>query len=101
MKILKDKVLRKSLMSDLNLRVKACRVLRGIPYDGIKPSMEVANVAFEIRARPKSDGICKIVNRCVVTGRSRAVFRKHRVNRIRLRDDALRGALPGMSKKTW
>jgi ribosomal protein S14 len=101
MKILKDKVLRKSLLGDLNLRILASRALRGVPYSGISPSLEVSTVAFEIRSLPKGDGICKIVNRCVVTGRSRAVFRKQRVNRIRLRDDALRGALPGVSKKTW
>jgi small subunit ribosomal protein S14 len=40
-------------------------------------------------------------NRCAVTGRSRAYYRKFGISRIALRDLALAGQLPGVRKSSW
>ena len=40
-------------------------------------------------------------NRCEITGRKRAVYRKFRVSRIMLRELALQGMVPGMRKASW
>ncbi len=40
-------------------------------------------------------------NRCAVSGRSRAFYRKFGVSRIALRDLALRGQIPGIIKASW
>ena len=40
-------------------------------------------------------------NRCQITGRSRAVYRKFGISRIVLRELALRGMIPGMRKASW
>jgi small subunit ribosomal protein S14 len=40
-------------------------------------------------------------NRCCVSGRSRAYYRKFGISRIALRELALTGQLPGMRKSSW
>jgi small subunit ribosomal protein S14 len=39
--------------------------------------------------------------RCMLTGRSKAVYRKFGLCRVALRDLALRGDLPGVTKSSW
>lgn len=39
--------------------------------------------------------------RCMLTGRSHAVYRKFGLCRVMLRDLALRGDLPGVIKSSW
>ena len=43
----------------------------------------------------------KIHNRCLVTGRAKSVYRKFKISRIELRELALKGSIPGYSKKSW
>lgn len=38
---------------------------------------------------------------CKLTGRSRSVYRKFKVSRIKLRELALEGKIPGMRKASW
>jgi len=38
---------------------------------------------------------------CALTGRSRGVYRKFKVSRIKLRELALDGKIPGMRKASW
>jgi small subunit ribosomal protein S14 len=40
-------------------------------------------------------------NRCSVTGRSRGVYRKFGLARVKLREAANRGELPGLTKASW
>ena len=40
-------------------------------------------------------------NRCSVTGRSRGVYRKFGLGRVKLREAANRGELPGLTKASW
>jgi small subunit ribosomal protein S14 len=43
----------------------------------------------------------RIIRRCQICGRSRAVYRKFGICRICLRERALRGEVPGMRKASW
>lgn len=43
----------------------------------------------------------KVVNRCMVTNRSRGVLKKFKLNRILLKDMLKVGILPGYKKATW
>ncbi|MEM6331937.1 MAG: 30S ribosomal protein S14 [Planctomycetota bacterium] len=38
---------------------------------------------------------------CALTGRSRGVYRKFKLSRIKLRELALEGKVPGMRKASW
>lgn len=40
-------------------------------------------------------------NRCALTGRPRGVFRKFGLARNKLREIAMRGEVPGMTKASW
>lgn len=40
-------------------------------------------------------------NRCALTGRPRGVFRKFGLGRSKLRDIAMRGEIPGITKASW
>src|ERR1700716_3277277 len=43
----------------------------------------------------------RVRNRCEITGRPRAVYRKFKLSRLALRELASSGALPGVVKSSW
>ncbi len=50
---------------------------------------------------PRDASATRIRNRCALTGRPRAYYRKFGLSRIALRDEALAGNLPGVVKASW
>ncbi len=50
---------------------------------------------------PRNSSPTRLNNRCQVTGRPRAYYRKLKMSRIALRDLASRGEIPGMVKSSW
>ena len=42
-----------------------------------------------------------LVRRCSITGRPHAVYRKFGLSRIKLREAAMRGEIPGLTKSSW
>lgn len=50
---------------------------------------------------PRNSSKVRVRNRCAVSGRPRAYYRKFGLSRIALRDLALRGDLPGVIKASW
>jgi small subunit ribosomal protein S14 len=49
----------------------------------------------------KNSSITRIKNICVLTGRSRSIYRLFKISRIQLRKLASEGFLPGVSKYSW
>jgi small subunit ribosomal protein S14 len=56
---------------------------------------------LELAELPKNSAKNRQVNRCALTGRPHAVYRKFRLSRIAVRDLASRGELPGVTKASW
>jgi len=60
---------------------------------------------FEARIKlaelPRNSSPTRIRNRCELTGRPRAVYRKFKLSRLALRQLASLGALPGVVKSSW
>jgi small subunit ribosomal protein S14 len=60
---------------------------------------------FEARLKlaklPRNSSAVRIRNRCEVTGRPRAYYRKMRMSRIALRDLGSAGLIPGLVKSSW
>jgi small subunit ribosomal protein S14 len=60
---------------------------------------------FEARLKlaemPRNSSPTRIRNRCEVTGRPRAFYRKMRMSRIALRELGSRGQIPGLVKSSW
>jgi len=50
---------------------------------------------------PRNSAKSRVMNRCEITGRPHAVYRKLRISRIALRQLGLEGKIPGMVKSSW
>ncbi|MET0371863.1 MAG: 30S ribosomal protein S14 [Sphingobium sp.] len=50
---------------------------------------------------PRNGNPTRVRNRCEMTGRPRAYYRKFRLCRIQLRDLANKGLIPGVTKSSW
>ncbi|GJD58612.1 MULTISPECIES: 30S ribosomal protein S14 [Methylobacterium] len=60
---------------------------------------------FEARLKlaelPRNSSATRIRNRCEITGRPRAVYRKMGISRVALRELGNRGLIPGLVKSSW
>lgn len=50
---------------------------------------------------PRDSSLVRIRNRCILTGRARAVYKFCKLSRISLRELAAQGRLMGISKSSW
>ena len=50
---------------------------------------------------PRNSAKTRVMNRCQITGRPHAVYRKLKISRIALRKLGLEGKIPGMVKSSW
>jgi small subunit ribosomal protein S14 len=57
--------------------------------------------ALKLAQLPRNSSKTRIRNRCELTGRSRANYRKLKLSRIKLRELASTGQVPGMVKASW
>lgn len=55
----------------------------------------------ELDALPKNSSKIRMRNRCKLTGRPRAYIRFFGISRIKFRDLALNGQIPGVTKASW
>jgi small subunit ribosomal protein S14 len=65
------------------------------------PMEERFKARLKLAKLPRNSSPSRLNNRCEVTGRSRAYYRKLRMSRIALRDYASKGQIPGMVKSSW
>jgi len=60
---------------------------------------------FKIQSKlnelPRDSSKIRVRNRCELTGRTRGVYRKFRLSRIKIRELSMSGALPGVIKSSW
>ncbi len=50
---------------------------------------------------PKNSSPVRLKNRCQITGRPRAYIRRFGISRIKFRELALQGKIPGVKKTSW
>jgi small subunit ribosomal protein S14 len=55
----------------------------------------------ELQAQPRDASASRHRNRCAITGRTRGVYRKFGLSRVKLREVASRGEIPGLAKASW
>jgi len=75
--------------------------LKEIACDRSLPAEERFAARLKLAELPRNSSPSRIRNRCEVSGRPRAFYRKLRMSRIALRDLASRGQIPGMVKSSW
>ena len=75
--------------------------LRAIADDDSKDDGERLIARLKMAQIPRNANPTRVRNRCELTGRSRAYYRKFRLSRIMLRDLANKGMIPGVTKSSW
>ena len=75
--------------------------LEAVVADNSKSEEERYTARLAIQALPRNSNVTRQRRRCAVTGRPRGVFRKFGLSRIKLREMAMRGEVPGMTKASW
>ena len=50
---------------------------------------------------PRNSALNRVMNRCQITGRPHGVYRKFGLGRNKLRESAMRGEIPGLTKASW
>lgn len=67
-----------------------------------KISFDEKNKARDsLQKLPRNSSSVRLRQRCSLTGRPRGVFRKFGLGRIKLREIAMRGEVPGLIKASW
>ena len=75
--------------------------LKAIIDDVSKSDEERYDARLQLQKLPRNANPTRQRNRCVVTGRPRGVFRKFGLARHKLREMAMRGEIPGVTKASW
>lgn len=56
---------------------------------------------LKLQALPRNASPVRMRNRCSVSGRPKGFYRKFGLGRNKLREAAMRGEIPGLSKASW
>ena len=99
---------KKSSIEKNNRRRKRTKMARGrrdrlkaIVMDKTKPMEERFAATMKMAELPRNSSPQRYRNRCEMTGRPRAVYRKHKLSRIALRELGSKGLIPGLVKSSW
>jgi small subunit ribosomal protein S14 len=75
--------------------------LKSIVGDKNRPMEERFAASLKLAQLPRNSSATRIRNRCEVTGRPRAYYRKLKLSRIALRELGAKGLIPGLVKSSW
>ncbi len=99
---------KKSSVEKNNRRQKLVKKFAGrrarlleIANDETKPMDERFTARLKLAQLPRNASKTRVRNRCEITGRPRAVYRKLKMSRIALRELGNKGLVPGLVKSSW
>jgi small subunit ribosomal protein S14 len=75
--------------------------LKALISDPKSADADRAAAVDKLNALPRNSSKIRVRNRCALTGRPRAVYRKFGLSRIAIRDKGLAGEIPGLTKSSW
>ena len=75
--------------------------LRAKAKDATIPEDERILAQIGLQKLPRNSAKIRVRNRCALTGRPRGYYRTFRLCRIKFRELALSGMLPGITKSSW
>ncbi|WP_117198960.1 30S ribosomal protein S14 [Nocardiopsis sp. TNDT3] len=96
-KIARDQRRRRVVARYAERRAELKRIIRS-PHTGER---ERAVAVAELNRQPRDASATRLRNRDAVDGRPRGHLRKFGLSRIRFREMAHRGELPGVTKSSW
>ena len=77
------------------------KTLKAIVMDKSRPIEERFRAQLKLSQLPRNSARNRLRNRCEVTGRPRAYYRKLKMSRIALRELGSLGQVPGIVKSSW
>ena len=77
------------------------KALKAVVMDRARDPEERFEATLKLAELPRNSAKVRIRNRCALTGRPRAYYRKFGLSRIALRDLASEGQIPGVVKSSW
>jgi len=77
------------------------KALKAVIMNQSLPLEERFQAQLKLSAMPRNGAATRIRNRCEVTGRPRAFYRKLNMSRIALRELGSLGMIPGLVKSSW
>jgi len=75
--------------------------LKAIADDESRDETERLIARLKLAEIPRNGNPTRIRNRCELTGRSRAYYRKFRLSRVMIREMGNKGLIPGLTKSSW
>ena len=75
--------------------------LNAIIDDQSRSEEERFQARLKLQQLPRNANPTRLRNRCELTGRPRGTYRKFGLGRNKLREIAMRGEVPGMTKASW
>jgi len=75
--------------------------LMAVANDQSLPLEDRFDARLKLAKLPRNSSKTRIRNRCEVTGRPRAFYRKLKMSRIALRELGSQGQIPGLVKSSW
>ena len=75
--------------------------LKAIAKDRSLSPEEQFQARLKLAELPRNSSKVRLRNRCELSGRPRAFYRKFKLSRIALRELASTGQIPGMVKSSW
>ena len=69
--------------------------------DQTKSDEERYEARLKLQQLPRNANPTRQRNRCAMTGRSRGTYRKFGLARTKVREAAMRGEIPGLTKASW
>ena len=75
--------------------------LKEIARDENRPMEERFKAQLKLAKLPRNSSATRLHNRCQLTGRPHAYYRKLKVSRIALRELGSNGQIPGLVKSSW
>jgi small subunit ribosomal protein S14 len=89
---------KKKLVSKYAAKRIALKALISDPKAG---EADKAAAVAKLNSLPRNSSRTRVRNRCALTGRPRAVYRKFGLSRIAIREKGLAGEIPGLTKSSW
>ena len=75
--------------------------LKAIANDESQDDTDRLMARLKLAELPRNANPTRVRNRCELTGRSRAYYRKFKLSRVMLRELANKGLIPGVTKSSW
>jgi small subunit ribosomal protein S14 len=75
--------------------------LKEISRDKTRPMEERFAASLKLAELPRNSSPNRVHNRCEITGRPHAYYRKLKMSRIALREFGSKGLIPGLVKSSW